>query len=62
MTADRALWTKESRVTAFRDELCEQIQRLGGVVTVSELIDLTILLRPPAGDLFVHLRTATKDF
>ena len=34
-------------ITSFRHELCEQIQRLGGVVTIPEIIDLTILLRPP---------------
>src|SRR5208337_2359682 len=30
----------------FRHDLSEQICRLGGVVTVAELIDLTLLLRP----------------
>ncbi|MGL4419376.1 MAG: protein kinase domain-containing protein, partial [Gemmataceae bacterium] len=48
LTADRARWAKDPLVTSFRHELCEQIQRLGGVVTVSELIELTILIRPPA--------------
>ncbi len=46
VTADRARWSKDSTITAFRHELCEQVQRLGGVVTISEVIDLTILLRP----------------
>ncbi len=49
VTADRARWAKDSAITAFRHELCEQVQRLGGVVTIAELIDLTILLRPAAG-------------
>ena len=44
LTADRTRWGKDPLVTSFRHELCEQIQRLGGVVTVPELIDLTILL------------------
>lgn len=48
LTADRARWAKDPLVTAFRHELCEQVQRMGGVVTVPELIDLTLLLRPPA--------------
>lgn len=48
LRADRTRWSKDSQVTALRLELCEQIQRLGGVVTIQELIDLTILLRPAA--------------
>jgi len=48
VAADRTRWSKDSQVTALRNELCEQIQRLGGVVTIGELIDLTILLRPAA--------------
>ncbi len=38
-------------VTAFRHELCEQIQRLGGVVTIAEIIDLTILIRPASSSI-----------
>ncbi|AGA26319.1 BREX system serine/threonine kinase PglW [Singulisphaera acidiphila] len=45
---DRNRWSKDPAVTSFRHELCEQIQRLGGIVTIPEIIDLTILLRPPA--------------
>src|SRR5262249_31003736 len=48
LTTDRHRWSKDPLVTSFRHELCEQVQRLGGVVTVQELIDLTILLRPSA--------------
>ena len=48
VTADRYRWSKDAQVTAFRHELCEQMQRLGGVVTIDEIIDLTILLRPAA--------------
>ena len=48
LTADRARWSKDPPITAFRHELCEQVQRLGGVVTIPEIIDLTILLRPAA--------------
>ena len=48
LTADRNRWSKDPPITSFRHELCEQIQRLGGVVTVPEFIDLTILLRPAA--------------
>ncbi len=48
LTLDRNRWAKDPLVTAFRHELCEQVQRLGGVVTIPELIDLTILIRPPA--------------
>jgi serine/threonine protein kinase len=46
VSADRSRWGKDPLITAFRHELCEQMWRLGGVVTVSELIDLTMLLRP----------------
>jgi serine/threonine protein kinase len=51
VTADRRRWSKDALITSFRHELCEQIQRLGGVVTISEIIDLTILLRPAANSL-----------
>jgi serine/threonine protein kinase len=47
LSGDRSRWSKDPLVTAFRHELCEQIQRLSGVVTITEIIDLTILLRPP---------------
>jgi serine/threonine protein kinase len=48
LTLDRQRWSKDPLITAFRHELCDQIQRLGGVVTVPELIELTLLLRPAA--------------
>lgn len=48
---ERNRWSKDPQITAFRHELCEQIQRLGGVVTIGEIIDLTILLRPTASTL-----------
>lgn len=48
VAADRNRWAKDAQITAFRHELCEQIQRFGGVVTIAEIIDLTILLRPAA--------------
>lgn len=51
VTADRNRWSKDPLITSFRHELCEQIQRLGGVVAISEIIDLTILLRPAANTL-----------
>lgn len=50
-SADRSRWGKDAQITSFRHELCEQIQRLGGVVTIGEIIDLTILLRPVANTL-----------
>jgi hypothetical protein len=46
VTADRLRWSKDPAVTAFRHELCEQLHRFGGVVTIPEVLDLTILLRP----------------
>src|SRR5271165_5503645 len=49
--ADRTRWSKDPSITPFRHELCEQIQRLGGVVTIPEIIDLTILLRPASNTL-----------
>ena len=51
VSTERTRWSKDAQITAFRHELCEQIQRLGGVVTISEIIDLTILLRPAANTL-----------
>ena len=46
LAADRNRWAKDPFITAFRHELYEQTQRLGGIVTIPELIDLTLLLRP----------------
>jgi serine/threonine protein kinase len=46
LAADRSRWSKDSLMTALRNELNEEIRRLGGIVTVAELIDLTLLLRP----------------
>ena len=40
-------------MTAFRQELCDQVQRLGGIVTIAELIDLALLLRPASTTLDV---------
>jgi serine/threonine protein kinase len=51
VSTERTRWSKDSQITAFRNELCEQIQRLGGVVTIGEIIDRTILLRPAANTL-----------
>ena len=51
LTADRNRWAKDSLLNALRGDLYEQIQRLGGVVTVSELIELTNLIRPAADTL-----------
>ncbi len=48
VSADRNRWSKDAEITTFRHELCEQIERFGGVVTIAEIIDLTILLRPAA--------------
>ena len=46
LATDQKRWAKDGFLSAFRNELFEQIQRLGGVVTVSDLIDMTLLLRP----------------
>jgi len=46
LKADRTRWSKDAYLTTFRHELCEQIQRLGGVVTITEIIDLVLLIRP----------------
>ena len=51
VSADRYRWSKDGEITSLRHELCEQIQRMGGVVTIAEIIDLTILLRPAANTL-----------
>lgn len=46
LAADQKRWAKDSFLTAFRNDLFEHVQRLGGVVTIAELIELTLLLRP----------------
>ena len=48
LAADQKRWGKDGLVSSFRNELFEHSQRLGGVATVGELIDLTLMLRPPA--------------
>lgn len=48
LAADQKRWGKDSLLTAFRNDFFEQIQRLGGIVTTAELVELTILLRPAA--------------
>lgn len=47
LAADQRRWGKDSLVSAFRNELFDQCQRLGGVATIAELIEFTLLLRPP---------------
>ena len=46
LAAEQKRWGKDGLLAAFRNELFDQIQRLGGVATISELIDATIFLRP----------------
>ena len=58
LSGDRTRWSKDPMVTAFRHDLCEQIQRLGGVVTITEIIDLTILLRPAANTMETSISSA----
>jgi serine/threonine protein kinase len=56
LAADRTRWSKDQLITAFRHELCEQIQKLGGIVAIPELIDLTLILRPAAATLDLDRR------
>ena len=51
LAADQKRWGKDAFLSTFRNELFEHVQRLGGVVTIGELIDLTVLLRPAADTL-----------
>ncbi len=46
LAVDQKRWGKDSLLSAFRNDLVEQIQKLGGVTTIAELIDVTMLLRP----------------
>ena len=46
LAADRSRWSRDSLVTALRNEFHDELCRQGGIVTVAELIDLTLLLRP----------------
>lgn len=43
---DRARWAKDQSISVLRAELLAQILKLGGVVTIEELIEIVILLRP----------------
>ncbi|QGJ70863.1 BREX system serine/threonine kinase PglW [Planctomycetales bacterium 10988] len=51
LKADRNRWAKDPLLNSLRGDLYEQIQRLGGVVTIGELIELTNLIRPAADTL-----------
>jgi serine/threonine protein kinase len=51
LTADRNRWAKDPMLNSLRGDLYEQIQRLGGVITIGELIELTNLIRPAADTL-----------
>jgi serine/threonine protein kinase len=46
LAADRNRWGKDTLITNLRNDIGEEICRLGGIVTVAELIDVTIRLRP----------------
>ena len=49
LTADRKRWAKDPLLNGLRNDIHEQIQRLGGVLTIAEMVELTNLLRPPEG-------------
>jgi len=51
LAADRKRWAKDPLLNGLRNDIYEQIQRLGGVVTIAELIELMNLLRPAADTL-----------
>ncbi|MEQ8667596.1 MAG: BREX system serine/threonine kinase PglW [Pirellulales bacterium] len=44
--ADRKRWAKESSLNSLRSELCDEILRFGGVMTVSEVTEFVLLRRP----------------
>jgi serine/threonine protein kinase len=51
LAAEQKRWGKDTLLNVFRNELFEHLQRLGGVITTKELVDLTMLLRPAADTL-----------
>ncbi|MEW4454506.1 BREX system serine/threonine kinase PglW [Bremerella sp. JC817] len=46
LSADRKRWAKESSLNSLRSDLCEEILRLGGVMTVPEVTEFVLLRRP----------------
>ena len=46
LAANQKRWSKDTFLSAFRVEFFQHIQRLGGIATIAELIELTLLLRP----------------
>lgn len=46
LSADRKRWAKDPLLNALRNDIHEQLLRLGGVATISELIEITNLIRP----------------
>ena len=47
VVADRKRWIKNSAVTEFRSKIADELLKFGGVLTIEELISLTIQWYPP---------------
>lgn len=46
LSADRKRWAKEPMLTRLRSELFDEILRLGGVMTITEVTEFVLLRRP----------------
>jgi hypothetical protein len=46
IVADRKRWAKDSNVTEFRSRISDELLILGGIITIDEIISLTIQLYP----------------
>jgi serine/threonine protein kinase len=46
LATDQKRWSKDGMLSTFRNALFEQIQKFGGVASIAELVETTILLRP----------------
>jgi serine/threonine protein kinase len=46
IVADRKRWAKDPNVTEFRSRISDELLKLGGIITIEEIISLTIQLYP----------------
>lgn len=47
LSADRKRWAKEASLNTLRGELCDEILRLGGMMTIPEITEFVLLRCPP---------------
>jgi len=51
LSADRKRWAKEASLNTLRGELCDEVLRLGGMITIPEITEFVLLRCPPVDTL-----------